>query len=275
MNVGEIRKIKQILEMYGARPNADLGQNFLIDEKYLEASLEAAAPLEGQKVLEIGPGMGVLTKKLSREAEEVIAVEIDSRMVSILKTMCLKCTNLTVREMDIRNFDPTEIGDYKVVANLPYYLTSHIIRKFLEERNKPKQMVILVQKEVAERICARPNKMNVLGISVQFYGEPTLITVVPREAFYPTPQVNSAIVRINLYNSPLFSDVEPAKFFRLVKAGFSEKRKQLINSLSGLGLERPELEQLLKKSEIDPQRRPETLSLAEWHSIYKNFYIKG
>lgn len=275
INVGEIRKLKQILEMYGARPNADLGQNFLIDEKYLDFVLEAAAPLEGEKVLEIGPGMGVLTKKLSKVADEVIAVEIDGRMVSILKTMCLKCTNLTVREMDIRNFDPTDIGDYKVVANLPYYLTSHIIRKFLEETNKPKQMILMMQKEVAERICARPNKMNLLGISVQFYGEPTLITVVPREAFYPTPQVNSAIVRINLYNSPLFSDVEADKFFRLVKAGFSEKRKQLINSLSGIGLERLELEQLLKKSEIDPHRRPETLSLSEWHSIYKNFYSKG
>lgn len=275
MNIGEIRKIKQILAMYGAKPNSDLGQNFLIDDKYLDASLDAAAPLEGKKVLEIGPGMGVLTKKLAKFAEEVIAIEIDGRMVSILKTMCLKCTNLTVREMDIRNFDPSNIGDYKIVANLPYYLTSHIIRKFLEEKNKPEQMVILVQKEVAERICAKPNKMNMLGISVQFYGEPTLVTVVPRDAFYPTPQVDSAIVRINLYSSPLFSDVNPDRFFRLIKAGFSEKRKQLINSLSVLGKDREELEALLKKSEIDPQRRPETLTLAEWHTFYKNFYPKG
>lgn len=274
MNIGAIRKIKEILDMYGVKPNADLGQNFLIDDKYLDAITEAAEPLKGKTVLEIGPGMGILTKRLSKEADEVIAVEVDGRMISILKTMCLKCTNLTVREMDIRNFDPSDIGTYKVVANLPYYLTSHVIRKFLEEKNKPEQMVIMVQKEVAERICARPNKMNVLGISVQFYGEPTLITVVPREAFYPTPQVSSAIVRINLYNSPLFPDVETDKFFRLVKAGFSEKRKQLINSLLSLGRDREELETLLSKSEIDPQRRPETLSLAEWHTFYKNFYLK-
>jgi 16S rRNA (adenine1518-N6/adenine1519-N6)-dimethyltransferase len=272
VNIGEIRKIKQILEMYGARPNADLGQNFLIDSKYLDAAIEAAAPLEGKTVLEIGPGMGVLTRKLSKVADEVIAVEVDGRMISILKTMCLKCTNLTVREMDIRKFDPTDIGDYKIVANLPYYLTTHVIRKFLEEKNKPEQMVVMVQKEVAERICARPNKMNMLGISVQFYGEPTLITVVPREAFYPTPQVNSAIVRINLYGSPLFTDVDPDRFFRLIKAGFGEKRKQLINSLSVLGKDREELVRLLKLSEIDPQRRPETLSLSEWHIFYKNFY---
>ena len=275
MNIGEIRKIKQILEMYGARPNSDLGQNFLIEEKYLDQILDAAAPLEGKKVLEIGPGMGVLTRKLSNAAEEVIAIEIDGRMVSILKTMCLKCTNLTIREIDVRNFDPTNIGDYKIVANLPYYLTSHIIRKFLEEKNKPEQLVILVQKEVAERICAKPNKMNMLGISVQFYGEPTLVGVVPREAFYPTPQVNSAIVKINLYGTPLFSDVETDKFFRLVKAGFSEKRKQLINSLATLGYDREALEGLLKKSGVDPQRRAETLTMADWHTIYKNFYPKG
>jgi 16S rRNA (adenine1518-N6/adenine1519-N6)-dimethyltransferase len=275
MNVGEIRKIKQILEMFGARPNTDLGQHFLIEGKYLDQIIEAAEPLAGKKVLEIGPGMGVLTKKLSKEAEEVIAIEIDGRMVSILKTMCLKCTNLTVREMDARNFDPTNIGDYKIVANLPYYLTSHIIRKFLEEKNKPEQMVILVQKEVADRICAKPNKMNMLAISVQFYGEPTLIEVVPRDAFYPTPQVSSAIVKINLYSTPLFSDVNVDKFFRLAKAGFGEKRKQLINSLASLGYDKPELEMLLKKANIDPQRRAETLSMADWHSIYKNFYPKG
>jgi len=275
MNIGEIRKIKQILEMYGARPNSDLGQNFLIEEKYLDQILDAAAPLEGKKVLEIGPGMGVLTRKLSKAAEEVVAIEIDGRMVSILKTMCLKCTNLTIREMDVRNFDPTNIGDYKIVANLPYYLTSHIIRKFLEEKNKPEQMVILVQKEVAERICAKPNKMNMLGISVQFYGEPTLVGVVPREAFYPTPQVNSAIVKVNLYGTPLFSDVDPDKFFKLVKSGFSEKRKQLINSLATLGYDREALEDLLKKSGVDPQRRAETLTMADWHTIYKNFYSKG
>jgi 16S rRNA (adenine1518-N6/adenine1519-N6)-dimethyltransferase len=275
MNVGEIRKIKEILNMFGARPNTDLGQHFLIEDKYLEQIIDAAEPLEGKKVLEIGPGMGVLTKRLSRKADEVIAVEIDGRMVSILKTMCLKCTNLTIKEMDVRNFDPSLIGDYKIVANLPYYLTSHIIRKFMEEKNKPEQMVVLVQKEVAERICAKPNKMNMLGISVQFYGEPTIVGIVPRDAFYPTPQVSSAIVKINLYRSPLFTDVNPERFFRLTKSGFGEKRKQLINSLASLGYDREELECLLKKSGIDPQRRAETLSLAEWHDIYKEFYPRG
>lgn len=275
MNVGEIRKIKQILEMFGARPNTDLGQHFLVEEKYLDQIIDAAEPLTGKKVLEIGPGMGVLTRKLSKAADEVLAIEVDGRMVSILKTLCLKCTNLTIKEMDVRQFDPTAIGDYKIVANLPYYLTSHIIRKFLEEKNKPEQMVILVQKEVAERICAKPNKMNMLGISVQFYGEPSIMGIVPREAFYPTPQVNSAIVRINIYKTPIFSDVNPDKFFRLVKSGFGEKRKQLINSLASLGYDREELEKLLKKAGVDPQRRAETLTLAEWRNVYKNFYPKG
>lgn len=272
MNVGEIRKIKALLEMYGARPNRDLGQNFLFEEKYLDKIVEAAKPLNGKRVIEIGPGLGVLTKKLSRLADEVLAIEIDGRMVSILKTVCLNCTNLTVKEMDVRNFDPTEIGEYKIVANIPYYITSHIIRKFLEEKNKPEELILLVQKEVAERICAKPSRMSTLSVSVQFYGAPEMIGIVPREAFYPTPQVNSAIVKIKTYKSPLFNDVIPDKFFKLVKAGFGEKRKQLINSLSSLGYAKEELGELLKKASVNPERRAETLTLAEWRNIYKCFY---
>jgi 16S rRNA (adenine1518-N6/adenine1519-N6)-dimethyltransferase len=272
MNVGEIRKIKQLLEMYGARPNTDLGQHFLVEEKYLDQIIEAAQPLDDKTVLEIGPGLGVLTRRLSKEAKEVYAIEVDGRMVSILKTVCLKCTNLIVKEMDVRNFDPSPLGNYKIVANIPYYLTSHIIRKFLEEKNKPEELIILVQKEVAERICAKPNKMSMLSVSVQFYGSPQLFGVVPREAFYPTPQVNSEIVKIKTYATPLFSDVNPDKFFRLVKAGFGEKRKQLVNSLSSMGFDKEDLEVLLKKAGVDSTRRAETLSLAEWRLIYKNFY---
>ena len=272
MNVGEIRKIKQLLEMYGAKPNKDLGQHFLVEEKYLDKIIEAAEPLSGKNVIEIGPGLGVLTKRLSRLAEGVLAIEVDGRMVSILKTVCLKCTNLTVKEMDVRNFDPTGLGEYKIVANLPYYLTSHIIRKFLEEKNKPEEMILLVQKEVADRICAKPNRMSTLSVSVQFYGAPEMIGIVPREAFYPTPQVSSAIVKIKTYKSPLFNDVDSEKFFRLVKAGFGEKRKQLVNSLCSLGYDKEELRGVLKKIGINPERRAETLTLAEWRNIYKVFY---
>lgn len=273
MNVGEIRKIKEILEMYGAKPNSDLGQNFLIEPKYLEQILEAAEPLEGEQVVEIGPGMGVLTRQLSRKAKEVLAIEVDPRMVEILKTLCLNCTNLTVRTMDIRHFNPTSIGDYKIVANLPYYLTSHILRKFLEEKNKPKEMVILVQKEVADRICATPNRMSLLSVSVQFYGNPKMIGVVPRDAFYPTPQVSSAIVKISTYRTPIFSDVHPERFFSLVKAGFGEKRKQLGNSLTGYaGDSKEEVVARLKQAGVNPERRAETLSLAEWRQIYRQYY---
>ncbi len=272
MEVGDIRKIKELLKLYGAQPNTDLGQHFLIDKKYLEKIIDAAKPLEDKTVLEIGPGLGILTKALSKAAREVVAIEVDGRMVSILKTVCLKCTNLTVREMDARKFDPTNLGDYKLVANIPYYLTSHIIRKFLEEKNKPEQMVLLVQKEVADRICAKPNRMSLLSVSVQFYGSPKYIGMVPREAFYPTPQVNSAIVKISTYKTPLFADVDGDKFFRLVKTGFSEKRKQLINSLSSLGYNKEELGELLTAIEINPERRAETLSLQEWRKIYKKVY---
>lgn len=273
MNLGDIRKLKQILAMYGVRPDSDLGQNFLVENRYLDLILEAADPLKGVVALEVGPGMGVLTRELSRRAREVIAVEIDPRMVGILKTACLKCTNLTVKNMDVRAFDPSGIGDYKLVANIPYYLTSHLIRKFLEEKNKPKDMVLMVQKEVAARICATPNKMNLLAISVQYYAKPKLVGVVPRDAFYPTPQVDSAIIQITPYTSPLFSDVNTEKFFRLVKAGFGEKRKQLANAISGaFGEEKEHIAQILKRAGVHPERRAETVTLAEWRSIYICYY---
>lgn len=275
MNLGEIRKIKELLSMYGAKPNTDLGQHFLVEKKYLEKIIDAAEPLEGQRVLEIGPGIGVLTKMLADRAKEVIAVEIDPRMVSILKTICARCPNLTVKTMDIRNFDPTNLGNYKIVANLPYYLTSNVLRQFLEEKNKPTEMVVTVQKEVADRICAMPNRMNMLGISVQFYGQPKMIGIVPREAFYPTPQVNSAIVKIETYKTPLFSDVHPIKFFRLAKAGFGEKRKQLANAISSaFGEDKEKIIDILKKSGIDPERRAETLSLEEWRKLYREYYSR-
>lgn len=273
MNLGDIRKIKEILSMYGASPNTDLGQHFLVEKKYLEQIIEAADLSGKELVLEIGPGMGVLTRELSKRAREVVAIEVDPKMVEILKTICLKCTNLTVKNLDVRNFDPTGIGDYSIIANLPYYLTSHILRKFLEEKNKPKEMVLLVQKEVAERICATPNRMSLLAISIQFYGSVKMIGVVPREAFYPTPQVSSAIVKIITYKTPLFSDVDPGKFFDLVKSGFGEKRKQLANSLLGFGpYSKEEIIEKLKKSGINPERRAETLSLAEWRTLYGEYY---
>lgn len=273
MDIGEIRKIKEVLNMFGAKVNDDLGQNFLIEKRYLEKIIEVSEPLEGEKVLEIGPGMGVLTKELAKRAREVLALEIDPKMVEIVKTACMKCTNLTVKTIDVRHFDPTDIGDYKIVANLPYYLTSFILRKFLEEKNKPKEMVLLVQKEVAEKITAVPNKMSLLSVSVQFYGSAKLIEVVPRDAFYPAPQVSSAIIKITTYRTPIFSDVVPEKFFNLVRAGFHEKRKQLANSLSVYSpFPKEELEKRLKSIGIDPQRRAESLTLEDWRKVYKIYY---
>ena len=276
MNLGDIRKIKQILSAYGVRPDSDLGQNFLMEPKYLDQIIEAAEPLKGTVALEIGPGMGVLTRELARRSREVIAVEIDPKLAEIAKTVCLHCTNLTVRNMDVRQYDPTGIGDYKLVANIPYYLTSHIVRKFLEEKNKPKDIILMIQKEVANRICATPNKMNMLAVSVQYYANPKLIGIVPREAFYPTPQVDSAIIKITPYTTPLFSDVNAEKFFRLVKAGFGEKRKQLANSISGgFGEDKERIIEVLKSAGVHPERRAETVTLAEWRQIYLKYYGAG
>lgn len=273
MNLGEIRKIRAVLELYGAKPNPDLGQNFLVEAKYLDQIIEASEPLSGKKVLEIGPGMGVLTQRLCKHSREVLAVEIDPKMVEILKTVCIKHNNLTVRTKDIRTIETKNLGSYKLIANIPYYLTSNIIRKFLEEKNKPTEMVLLVQKEVAQRLSATPPRMSVLSVSVQFYSNPKLISLVPRDAFYPIPKVDSAIVKLNVYSTPIFHDVIPEKFFRLVKAGFGEKRKQLANAISGaFGEDKTKIVEILKNAGIHPERRAETLSLAEWRAIYKVYY---
>lgn len=273
MNLGEIRKIKAVMDLYGVRPNPDLGQNFLIDRKYLDQIIESAQPLTGQTVLEIGPGLGILTQKLCREAKEVLAVEIDPKLIEILRTVCIKHNNLVVKNIDIRQLNIERLGRYKVVANIPYYLTSNIIRKFLESENKPSEMILLVQKEVAQRICAMPSRMSLLSVSVQFYCNPKLVGVVPRDAFYPAPQVDSAIIKLNIYKTPIFSDVDSVKFFRLVRAGFNEKRKQLANAISGaLGEDKNQIALMLRSVNINPERRAETLSLAEWRAFYKIYY---
>lgn len=273
MNLTDITEIKRTLKAYGANANKELGQHFLVDEETLKAIVDAAELMKEDKVVEVGPGMGVLTRELCKKAGEVLALEFDKAMISIVKTTCIKEQNLKVENIDVLRFDPSELGKYKLVANLPYYITSAVLRLFLETHNKPEEMVILVQREVAERICAKPSRMSVLAISVQFYGNPQIVEIVPRTSFFPAPKVDSAILRIKVYKKPLF-DVDKHLFFRIVKAGFGEKRKQLINSISGgLTLNRETTELLLKEAGIRVIARAESLSMMDWYNLYKA-YVK-
>lgn len=274
MDLTDITNIKKTLKAFDAHAKKSLGQHFLTDRKALETILEAADLTKTDRVLEVGPGMGILTRELCEKAKEVIAVELDSKMVPLIKTACIKHSNLWVKNEDVLTFDTTELGEYKVVSNLPYYITSAVIKLFLEAKNKPQEMVLLMQREVAERLAAKPSRMSKLSVATQFYSNPQIIDVVPRTSFFPAPKVDSAIVKLRVYKKPLFPDADPKIFFKLVRAGFSEKRKQLINSLShALCLNREYTEQLLKDAGINPQARAETLAMKDWYNLYQAYLI--
>ncbi len=272
--------ISELLHKYNLRPRKGLGQNFLVDPVHLARIVEAAGLTGQDVVLEIGPGPGGLTRLLAETARQVLAVELDPAMVHLLRTEFGRLSNLQIIEADILQTDPAALlspflppgaGDdsrlayYKVVANLPYYITSAVIRHVLEAAVRPERVVVTVQKEVAQRMVAGPGDMSLLAVSVQFYGQPQLVETIPAGAFYPPPKVDSAIVRIDTFARPPVEVSSVDGFFRVVKAGFSQKRKQLKNSLSaGLHRAPADVAALLHTAGIDPTRRAETLDLAEW-----------
>lgn len=250
-------------------PKKSLGQHWLYDEDSLAAMCEVAELSRNDTVLEIGPGLGTLTEKLVKIAKTVVAVEFDTKLAAELPVR-LPADNLRVIESDILKFDFTKLSvDYKVVANIPYYLTSNLIRVISESVNPPSAAVILVQKEVAQRVAAGPGNMSILGVTAQFYWEVSLGGVVEAELFMPPPKVDSQILILNRRPSPLFAGVDDKRFFRLVKAGFSQKRKTLVNSLSaGLGISKVEAKQMLESVGIDPSTRAQALSLNDWKKLY-------
>lgn len=266
---------RSLMRQYGLNPKRSLGQNFLVDENYLDRIVEAAELTQADAVLEIGPGLGGLTQRLVAQAGRVVAVEIDERLIDLLRTRFADRPHFSVVQADILQVQPAaffaeDSGPYKVVANLPYYITSAVLRHLLEASQPPRSAVVMVQKEVAERICAAPGNLSLLAVSVQFYAAPKIVQHVPAGAFYPRPKVDSAVLHLTVYPQPLLHDVSPALFFRIVKAGFSQKRKQLLNSLSaGLTIPKASIVALLQQALIDPRRRPETLSLDEWGLLYK------
>jgi len=269
---------KQILENANIKPLKKLGQNFLVSEPILEKILKAADLKKTDVVLEIGPGIGALTKALAKIAGKVIAVEKDKRIIPVLKETLKNFKNTEIIQADILKLENGSIAkllnclNYKIVANLPYYITSPIIKKFLEIENPPLQMILMVQKQVAQRICAKPPRMNLLAVSVQFYSEPKIISYVSKNCFYPVPKVDSAIIKIvrrySAYGSALFSE----RFFKIVKSGFAHPRKQLVNNLSsGLQLKKPEVEQWFLKNNIKPSQRAQTLYLTDWINLTNTF----
>jgi 16S rRNA (adenine1518-N6/adenine1519-N6)-dimethyltransferase len=260
-----------LLKNYGLRADKRLGQNYLQDSNALEKIVEAAEIQSTDTVLEIGPGLGSLTRYLSVSAQQVITVELDLKLIPVLQAILKPYANIRLIQGDILDLTPKELGlppEYLVVANIPYNITSAIIRHLLESEPKPRRIVLTVQKEVAERICATPPDMSLLALSVQVYGSPRIMTRIPAEAFFPAPKVDSTVVKIEICPEPVVPSPLLPSFFKLIKAGFSQKRKTLRNSLSaGLGIATTEAESLLDKAEIDSKRRAETLSLKEWDKM--------
>lgn len=247
----------------------ELGQHWLNDELSLDAMLEAANVQPGDTVLEIGPGPGALTQKLVEVAKKVVAVEFDRDLARDLPKR-VKADNLEVVNQDILKFDLTTLpSNFKLVANIPYYLTSKLLRVLCESTNHFSDGALLIQKEVAQRVCAPPGGMSLLSVSVQYYCDVGLGPLVPARLFTPPPKVDSQILMLQFRKKPLFSNIDEKRFFQIVKAGFAQRRKTLANSLgSGLQLTREETLAVLKRAEISPTIRPQELSLEDWHQLY-------
>lgn len=257
----------RLLRQFDIKPRKGLGQNFLISEGVLRRIIDAADLSKQDVVIEVGAGLGTLTRRLARQAGRVVALEVDQRLLPILHETLARHSHVEIVHGDVLAIQPNDLvsGPYKVVANLPYYITSAVLRHFLEAAAKPSRMVVTVQKEVVERITAGPGDMSLLAVSVQFYGRPSIITRVAPGAFYPSPQVHSAVLRIDLHERPPVEVEDAKRFFDVVRAGFAQRRKQLRNSLSqGLDLPVTTVVDALHRCGIDEKQRPQELSIEQW-----------
>lgn len=267
--------IPRLLREHGLHPSKGLGQNYLVDELALQQIIAIADINSNDAVLEIGPGLGSLTRYLAEAARKVVAVELDEDFIPVLESILDSYNNVQIIHADVLKLDPGMLmqdAGYLVVANIPYNITSILIRHLLECNLRPSRMVLTVQKEVAERICAIPGRLSLLALSVQVYGRPQLQAVIPSGSFLPPPKVDSAILTVETYPEPVIARNLMPTFFRLVKAGFSQKRKTLRNSLSaGLNISPSEVEQRLTAAGIYPGRRAETLDLKEWETLCRLF----
>ena len=288
IDLTDVRELRNLLYAHNMSPNKSFGQNFLVDRSVLMSIVDAAEIAESDQILEVGAGTGVLTRELAQRAKRVVAVELERDMLALLAKTTQQYANVELVARNLLFLDPLAVfGEtpYKLVANLPYYITAPTFRHFLESENPPVCIVVMVQHEVAQRIVAAPGDLSLLAISVQFYGRPRIIAQVPARAFYPAPKVDSAILRIDVnprvpqLSQPLQSPgsmqaplthEERDRFFHVVQAGFSQKRKQLHNSLShGLHRKDEDIRAWLATAAIDPVRRAETLSIEEWLRIWQ------
>jgi 16S rRNA (adenine1518-N6/adenine1519-N6)-dimethyltransferase len=269
----------ELLRRYGLRPDKRLGQNFLVDESALDKIVAAAGMQGGETVLEIGPGLGALTLRLAALARQVTAVELDARLIPILKQVLSEAGNVRIIQGDILVLDPAGLvgaREYCVAANIPYYITSALIRHLLQGESRPSRLTLTVQREVAERLCAAPGEMSLLALSVQVFGAPSLHGRIPAGAFYPAPQVDSAVARVDIYPQPCIPAGQLDDFFRLAKAAFSQKRKTLRNALAGgLHWSAAQAGDFLLSAGIDPMRRAETLTLEEWGELTARFVVSS
>jgi 16S rRNA (adenine1518-N6/adenine1519-N6)-dimethyltransferase len=272
--------VRRLLREAGLRPRKTLGQNFLVSESALERVAAAARIRPQDTLLEIGAGIGSLTRHLAAAAGRVVAVEIDPRLIPVLRSVLAPFPNVSIVMGDILDrpigglVGGSEPGGFKVAANIPYYITSAVIRHLMEGDARPERIVLTVQKEVAQRICAAPGTMSLLALSVQYYGIPSVEGKIPADSFYPVPDVESAIVCVDLEHSPRRDPAASNRFFTIARAGFSQKRKMLRNTLSaGMGLSAKETARLLERSGVDPARRAETLSVEEWERVSETFSL--
>lgn len=266
---------KALLESVNIFPKKSLGQNFLHDPNALEKIVQSADLPADATVLEIGPGTGALSTILAQSARRLIVVETDERLQPILEEQLKPFKNVEFHWGDFLDVDLNKLvgpTPYTVVANLPYYITSAILRKILEHPNRPRCLVVTVQREVADRITAKMGEMSLLSVSVQFYGKPELVMRLNPAVFWPRPDVESAVVRIDTYATPPVDVPDDSIFFKVVRAGFGQKRKQLKNSLAnGLALNSAQTDLLLETAAIDGRRRAETLNLEEWATLTRSY----
>lgn len=268
-------QFKFLSKKYTFFPSKRLGQNFLIDKETIRKIIKNADLKKSDTIIEVGPGFGALTFELAKKVKKLIAVEKDFNVIKILRKTTENYNNIEIIQSDILKLKLHFKNSYKVVANLPFYLTAPTIRKFLEKtKKKPEQMVLVVQKEVGQRICAHPPKMNVLAISVQFYAQPKIIGYVSKKSFWPSPKVDAAIIKLKTADENL--EIDKNLFFKIVKAGFSHPRKQILNNLSkSLKINKEKAKKWLLENNIMPEQRAETLEFKKWLDLLKTFLKKN
>lgn len=269
------QELLALLKQQQLLPQKQLGQNFLVDLSIIKTIVEESALNPQDYVVEIGPGLGILTHELTKHAQQVDTIEIDRFLIDYLQKTFSEIQNLKIIHADaLKTALPQK--PYKLIANIPYYITSPLLRHFLSPQQpqefRPALIMLLVQKEVAEKICAPAGAQSILSLQVQIFGKPKLIQKVPAHYFHPIPQVDSALLKIDVYPQPLITNIP--FFFKIIKMAFSQKRKTLLNSLaSGLQLPKEKILPILEKTEIEANKRPQSLSIEEWEKLINNLNL--